>query len=124
MIEADLRAEILADGAVAAIIDDRMFLKAPIHKQTESYITFHRSGSGKNRTMVSEKNRFQIAAFSYDTEELENLCKAIINALEGKRALNGNEYFSNSLINQTDSDSKLDDGFFWSILTFEFKNSI
>ncbi len=122
MIETDLRATLLANTTVNAIISGRMFLKKPIRAQTDPYLTYFRPS--KTRDMVSEKNRFQIFAFSKDTLELENLARAIINALEGKKVLNGNRYYSNSLVAQADSDQKLEDGFFWSILTFEFKNVI
>ncbi|MES2395077.1 MAG: hypothetical protein V4549_03700 [Bacteroidota bacterium] len=122
MIETDFRFELINNGAVTAIIGSRLFLRDPIRPQTSSYAIYYRQV--KNRDMVSEKNRFQITAFSKDTLELENLCQAIINALEGKKVLNSNAYYSNSLLGQTDSRIKLDDGFFWSILTFEFKQSI
>ncbi len=122
MIETDLRTELLSNAAVTAIIGTRMFLKAPVHTQTQSYVTFHRQY--KLRDMVSEKNVFKVVAFSQDMLELENLCAAIINALDTKTALNTNQYYSNSLVSQIDGPQKLDDGFFWSMMTFEFKHSI
>lgn len=121
MIEIDIRANVLGDSGVAAIVGTRMFLKKPIRKQTAPYLVYYRQN--KSRDMVSEKNRFQIVAFSDDTVQLETLCTAVINSLEGKKVLNGNNYHSNSLVGQTDSQDKLDDGFFWSILTFEFKHT-
>lgn len=125
MIESDLRAKIIGDAAVSALIGSgssaRMYLKKPIRTPSQTYLTYHRQN--KARDMVSEVNRFRIIAFSQDTLELENLCTAVINALEGETDLNGNEYFSNSFLSQTDSEAKLEDGFFWSILTFEFKHT-
>lgn len=126
MVESDIRAKIIAAPAVSAIIGSgsnaRMFNKNPIRTQTAAYLSYHRNM--KTRDMVSQKDRFQIRAFSMDTLELETLCDAVINCLEGQRLLNGNQYYSNSLISQADGNEKLDDGFYWSIMTFEFKHTI
>lgn len=121
MIEADLKAALGGNAGIAAIVSSRIFLKNPINKQTAAYLTYNRQG--KSRTMVSEQNRFQLIAFSEDTVELENLCTLIINFLENKKVLNNNFYYSCSLLGQTDSREKLDDGFFWSMLNFEFKHT-
>lgn len=121
MIEIDLRTHLINDATVNVFIGSRFYLKAPIDKQTQTYCTYNRQNKG--RDMVSENNRFQIFCFSKDTLELANLTTAIIQSLEDERTLNGNYYYSNSLINQVDSIEKLDDGFFWSILTFEFKHT-
>ena len=121
MIEADLRNHLINDPAVNAIIGSRMFLKKPIDQQTQPYLTFSRPV--KTRDMVSEENRFRIIAFSKDTEQLEILAAAIIDSLEGKTLLNNNFYYRNSFLAQTDSEEKLADGFFWSILTFRFKHT-
>ncbi len=121
MIETDLRTELLAEASISNIISTRMFLRKPIDVQTLPYIEYNRDL--KSRDMVSELNRFKIFAFSKDMVQLETLATNIINFLEGKRKLNGNLYFSISLDNQTDAATKLEDGFYWSSLTFTFKNT-
>jgi hypothetical protein len=123
MVEADIRAELIADAGVSAIVSTRIFLKDPIRKEQSNlpFIAFVRQNKARN--MVRQVDRFEIWGFSQDTEILENLCNAVINCFEDKRSLNGNPYFSIALVGQTDSREKLDDGYFWSVMTYEFKHT-
>ncbi len=122
-IEEDIRKVITTNTAVAAIISTRMYIVAPIRPlDGNPYAIFNRDS--KTRDMVSEKNVFTIVAFAQDFQVLLTLAEKIILALEGKKSLNGNKYYSNSLISQRDGSQKLEDGYFWSTLTFEFKATI
>jgi len=121
MIQQDIRQSLLNDPAIHAIVSDRIFLNNPIQQSGNNpYIVFSRQN--KTRDMVSEQNTFQFSVFSQDLVVLQNLCDDIISFFENRKNLNGNEYFSLSLLNQTDGRSRLDNGFYWSTLTFEFKN--
>ena len=121
MIEQDLRTELVGEASISAIIGDRMFLRDPIRKQTENYIIYNRVS--RKRDMVSDQNRFRLYLFSQRTSGLITLVDAVISFLEGKEILNGNHYYSLSFVNQVDGDEKLADGFFWSFLEYEFKQS-
>lgn len=121
MIETDLRTFLLAQPAISTAIGTRFYLEAPIDEPTQTYITFNRGN--KKRDMVSEGNVFQIWVFSQDLLERAQLSNLIIEALEGEVYLNGNHYHKNSFVNQTDGRVKLDNGFFWSLLTFEFQHT-
>lgn len=121
MIETDLRAELLAESSISSIIGTSMFLRDPLDTQTAAYLTYNRQS--KTREIASEDNRFELFAFSKDMVELETLASNIISFLEGKTELNGNFYFSISLDGQTDGRQKLEDGFYWSSISFTFKST-
>ena len=118
----DLYFELTNDAAITAITtNQRIFYKNPQTVPSDPYIVYSRNT--KTRDMVTQFDRFQIACFSKDMAELETLANAVITLFEDKRSMNGNEYYSIFLINQTDSDVKLQEGFYFSILTFEFRSN-
>lgn len=123
MIETDIRTELTQDPTISAIVSTRVFLKNPIRSEQNGnpYISFSRQDKARN--MVSQTDRFQLWVFSTDVVQLETLCDAIINLFEDKRSMNNNKYFSVNLIGQTDSRERLEDSFFWSVLTYEFKQT-
>ena len=122
MIEEDLRLSLINEPTISAIIGNRMFLKNPINEQDSAYISYIRSD--RTRDMVADKNRFKLILYSTSSLELINLTEVVIAHLENRKLLNGTLYYSLSFVNQVDSDEKLKNGFYWTILEYEFKNTI
>jgi len=113
--------ELLHDGGIGAIVGSRVFYKNPINVPSDSYVVFARET--RQRDMVSDMNIFQIACFSKDMLVLENMTNAVIDCFEGKKSIGENNDFvySLSLISQTDNTVMLENGFYYSIMTFEIK---
>lgn len=125
MIETDIRTAVIADPTINAIIGSgsnaRMYLKNPLREPSQPYIVFFRIS--KTRDMVREQNNFRFIAHSKDLVQLETLCDALIDFFENKKDVNNNFYFSVSLVWQNDSRERLENGFYWSMLNFEFKHT-
>jgi hypothetical protein len=121
MIEEDLRTELIGEATISSIVGNRVYFRDPIGAQTQSYISYFRTK--RARDMVSNHDRIKLILFSKSMSELLTLALNVINFLEGKRQLNSNEYYSLSFLNQVDSTEKLKDGFFWTMLEYEFKET-
>lgn len=117
----DLFYELTNEPTIVAFSGTRSFYKNPVSEQSQTYIVY--SAKPKKRDSVSEFRIFQIACFSKDSLELEDLASAVIDYFESKRSMNGNSYYSISLVNQNDPDIKLKNGFYYSILTFDFRQT-
>ena len=118
----DLYYELTNEATIVAFSGDRSFYKNPVGEQTETYLVY--SAKTKERDIVSEFRIFQIACFSKNSLDLEDFASAIIDHFENKRSMNGNSYYSISLVHQNDPDIKLKNGFYYSILTFDFRQAI
>lgn len=109
-------------AAITAIVSTRIFYRNPADEQTATnpYLVYTKT---MQRDMVRESYFFQIAAFSDDLTELENLTNAIIEHFEDRRVMgaSSNEYFSISLVNVTDGREKLKSGHWFNIIMLEVK---
>jgi len=114
--------ELENSAAIAAIVSTRIFYRNPADEQvaTNPYLVYTKT---MQRDMVRESYFFQIAAFSDDLTELENLTNAIIEHFEDRRVMgaSSNEYFSISLVNVTDGREKLKSGHWFNIIMLEVK---
>ena len=125
MIATDLSARLAASVAITAFIPStRMFfnkvLNADFVKNEDNYLSFHRvSESGEG--ICVEVNRWRINVFDKSALQLENICEAVKNEFKNSnKVMNGEHYFRCSLLSRTDGVVKLEDGFYWSKLTFDF----
>jgi hypothetical protein len=114
----DIKTELEADAGISAIVGNRVKWRNPTRIPSGSYITLNRQG--KERDIANQADKIRMICYSKDMVELESLTDQIISFLEGKTYLNGNNYYMISLLNQTDGDEKLKEGFYWSMLTFQF----
>jgi len=122
----NIRTELLADVAVAAIVGTDIFYKNPTRTQTTPYISFIRSS--KQEDDVREQDIVQVTCFSSDGIVLEDLADAVKNALTvtdpsnvANLDIGGEGYFQATFILQSDSETKLKNGLFFTILTFELQ---
>lgn len=121
MIEEDLREELIGEATISSIVSDRFFYRKPTRAQTAAYISFFRTGRARDN--VSNHDRMKLVLYSGNANELIELALAVINFLEGRKILNGNQYFSLSFVNQVDSTEQLNNGFYWTMLEYEFKET-
>lgn len=120
----DIFYELTHIAGITATVGSGVYYKNPVSDENlpDNYIVYSRKPS-KRRDMVSDSNIFQVACFSKDTAILETITNAILLHFEDRRRLNGNEYYSMFIINQTDGEAKLETGHLYSILTFEFRKT-
>ena len=115
----DIRAELINNAGIAAIVGTRVYWRNPTVAQTEdAYISFSRQT--KERDMVRQKDRFQIVCFAKTMSVLDDLSDKVIALFEDKTIVNNHQYFKVYLIAQEDATEKLETGYYWNILTFEF----
>lgn len=117
----DIRQELMNDPTLQGFIGQRVFWRNPIDVPSDSYITMHRTG--KRRPIATQKDFIRLICYSKSMSDLENITSRIVDLFEGKTYLNGNNYYAMPLINQVDSDQKLQDAFYFSIMTFEFNST-
>lgn len=119
MLYTNIRTAILADTPIATIVSSRVFARKPITDQTASYITILLENDKPND--VSSVALCRILCFSKDMAEIETLANRLISVLSAKTNLGGStNMYKTRIVNRRDSDARLDDGFYWTILFFEF----
>lgn len=118
MIYEDLRASIIADPTLSAIVSGRVYAKKPNQAKSGSYIQINREA--RSRDIVTDGSRMRFTCFSKDILELENMANGLISLFEGAKVLNGQEYYQVAFINQVDIDEKVENGMFFSYLDFIF----
>lgn len=117
----DLFYELTNITALTSIIGSNVFFKNPTGDLEDNYIVYSRKP--KTRNMVSQFNIFQVVAFSKDMKVLDQIANELILHFENKREMNGNSYYSIFLYAQVDGEKKLQSGHYYSILTFEFRET-
>jgi len=118
MIETDIAAALIADASINAIISGRIFNRNPIDQQTQTYITFDRPT--KQRDMVRDRHQFRFFIYSENIDTIETLAQLLIDFFEDKTSLNGNEYYKIAFLGQSDPNVMLENGFYYSLLQFQF----
>lgn len=119
MLYTNIRTAILADTAIATIVSSRVFARKPVTDQTSSYITLLLENNKLND--VSSVALCRMLCFSKDMAEIETLADRLISVLSAKTNLGGStNMYKTRIVNRRDGDGRLDDGFYWTILYFEF----
>lgn len=121
MIEEDIRTALIADAGINALVGSRIYKNDPIDEQSATYLTFDRPS--KERDMVRERNRFRIFVYSKDMDEVETLAGLLIAFFENKTSLNSNEYYKIVFLGQTDNPLRLDNGFYYTLMNFQFDHT-
>lgn len=111
-------------GVIAGVsrIGGRMFQRNALKEQTGDYIVFRRA-IPKTRDMVRETNILQFFCFSKSLEDLELLSNELIAYFEDRHQVGTDHYFKIYFISQVDSTDKLENGFYFNILTFGFRKT-
>lgn len=115
----DLIESLKGNTDITDIVSTRIYNREPIRTPEGTYLEVYRTN--KTRQVASESNILQIFVFGKLVGEMEALSDLIIEHLEDKLVLNTNPYFKCNLVNQADNNIKLDNGFYFNIITFQFQ---
>lgn len=119
MLYTNIRTAILADVTIAGIVSSRVFARKPNTDQSSSYITILIENDRINE--ISSVALCRIICFSKDMAQLETLSSRLIATLSAKTNIGGStNMYKTRMVNRRDGDGRLDDGFYWTILFFEF----
>lgn len=117
----DIRLSLLANATIYSKVGDRVFTPQPLKTPNGTYIEFFRSA--RNVLDVSDTNDMRFIIYSQDIEELESLVEDVRIHFVGDKVLNGKSFYKIRMVNQTDGRVKLDTGFYFSMIDFDFSNS-
>lgn len=110
-----------AHTPISDITSTRIFYRNPLDQPSAAYLTLLRQARG--RTEVADENRFRIVAFSKTMSELDTLATAIIDFFEARNIVGTDTYYKIEFITQLDSIERLNSGFYFNALTFNFRKT-
>jgi hypothetical protein len=105
------------DPVIFAITGSNIFLNTPDTAPDTAYISF---SFQKSANAILRKNTVRFACFSKDAMELESLCERIFSVFSGKTFSEGTNLYQTVFLSQKDVEVKLANGFWTSLLFFDF----
>jgi len=121
MIFEDLYKHFTEDAGVSAIATDGVFWRKPLQQPAgDPYLIYTRPDLGEND--VRNQHRIEIVCFSKSMNDLEGLTEAVKASLRGVTQIGDGHYYMVQLINQVESDEKLDSGYYFSILNYYMRD--
>lgn len=119
MLYTNIRTAIVADATLVGIVSGRVFARKPLTDQTASYITILLENDKPND--VSSVALCRVLCFSKDMAQVETMANRLVTVLSAKTNLGGStNMYKTRIVNRRDGAGRLDDGFYWTILFFEF----
>lgn len=120
MIFQDLYKHLTEDSAVDAIATGGVFWRNPLQAPVEDpYIVYSRAECLEND--VRSQHRVQIVCFAKSMNDLEALTEAVKASLRDTTQVGDGNYYLVQPIAQTDSEDKLENGYFFNILNYYMK---
>jgi hypothetical protein len=120
MIQQDIYQHLENDSpAVKAIADGGFFWRKPNNTKDlkgKDYVVFSRPNLREND--VRTRNLTEFICFSESMETVELLAEALKDNLRGRTVYNGNKYYFTRLLDQVSGKDRLENGFYYSILSY------
>lgn len=122
MIFEDLFTHLSDSAEISAIATGGVFWTNPLEAPTsEPYIVYSRPEEQEDD--IRNRHLVQIVCFAKSMSDRDGLSEAVKHSLRGVKEIGNGEYYIVQLITQTDSDIKLENGYFFNILNYDIRET-